>query len=132
MNCARTSQIICYVTVGVVAAIAHYGALVVLVEYWRIAPVPASLVAFVVGGVASYALNRRYTFASDRPHTAAIPRFAVTAAGGFVVTGVLMYIFVDAMQIHYFPAQIATTVSIVGWTFAVNRNWTFGAAAARR
>jgi len=53
--------------VGVAASLAHYSVLIALVEGARWAPVPATLIGYVVGGVVSYALNRQHTFASDRP-----------------------------------------------------------------
>src|SRR3954469_10049988 len=57
-----------FVIVGFIAAGAHYSTLFILVEgaHWR--PVPATLVGFVCGGFVSYILNRRHTFASERPH----------------------------------------------------------------
>ena len=57
---------------------------------WRApasAPVPATLAGYVAGGVVSYRLNRRHTYASDRPHAEAGWRFARSRCVGFLITG---------------------------------------------
>ena len=53
-----------FIAVGILAAIAHYGMLVGLVEGAKWQAVPATLVGYVAGGIVSYVLNRRHTFAS--------------------------------------------------------------------
>jgi hypothetical protein len=56
----------------------------------RLDPVAASVIGYACGGVVSYTLNRRHTFASDRPHAQAVWRFALVAGLGLVLTGLLM------------------------------------------
>lgn len=120
------SQLAAYASVGAVATAVHYAILVGLVEAggWR--PVPATLCGYVAGGVVAYALNRRHTFASDRPHAEAGWRFAATAFLGFCITFLLMSLFVDRLGAPYLPAQLVTTLLAMFVTFAVNRRWTFG------
>ena len=119
-------QLATYASVGVGATLAHYAVLIGLVEAagWR--AVPATLCGYVVGGVVAYLLNRRHTFASDRPHAEATWRFALVAFVGFCVTYVLMSLFVDRWGAPYLPAQVVTTVFAMFVTFALNRRWTFG------
>ena len=123
---STTRQLATYASVGVGATLAHYAVLVALVEAagWR--AVPATLCGYVVGGVVAYLLNRRHTFASDRPHTEATWRFALVAFVGFCVTYALMSLFVDRWGAPYLPAQMVTTVLAMFVTFALNRRWTFG------
>ena len=123
---STTRQLATYASVGVGATLAHYAVLVALVEAagWR--AVPATLCGYVVGGVVAYLLNRRHTFASDRPHTEATWRFALVAFAGFCVTYALMSLFVDRWGTLYLPAQMVTTVLAMFVTFALNRRWTFG------
>ncbi len=120
------SQLATYASVGAVATAVHYAILVGLVEAggWR--PVPATLCGYVVGGVVAYVLNRRHTFASDRPHAEAGWRFAATAFLGFCITFLLMSLFVERLGASYLLAQLVTTVLAMFVTFAVNRRWTFG------
>jgi len=118
-------QLSTYAIVGAVASLAHYAVLVGLVELEAIPPVPAALTGYVVGGVVSYRLNRRHTFASDRPHREAAWRFALVALVGFALTYLLMRLFVDRLGAPYLPAQLLTTILIMFVSFAINRIWTF-------
>lgn len=120
-----TRQLTTFAGVGVLAAVGHYGTLIGLVELAGTAAVPATLAGFVVGGVISYGLNRRHTFASDRPHGEATWRFALVAAVGFVLTGLFMHLFVDRWSAPYLPAQVVTTGLVLVWTFIANKLWTF-------
>ena len=118
-------QLSAYALVGVAASLAHYAALIALVELCGWPPVPATLVGYVIGGVVSYRLNRRHTFESDRPHREATWRFALVAFLGFCLTYVLMSLFVERLGAPYLPAQVVTTVLIMFVSFAANRLWTF-------
>ena len=118
-------QFLRYGFVGVAAAVAHYGLLFALV-HWEIAgDVLGTLAGFIAGGIVSYVLNRRFTCVSDRTHGAAMPRFIAIAFGGFVLTGILMWILSDEFGLHYMLAQPLITLIVMVWTFAGNRFWTF-------
>jgi putative flippase GtrA len=123
-------QISTYALVGVVATLAHYAVLITLVEAFLWRAVPAALCGYVIGGVLSYVLNRRHTFASNRPHRQATWRFALVALLGFCLTYGFMSLFVDRLGALYLPAQMVTTVLVMFVSFALNRIWTFGAAGA--
>ena len=118
-------EVIAFASVGVLAAIGHYGTLIALVEGARIGAVPATLAGFIVGGVISYLLNRRHTWRSERPHAEATWRFALVAGVGFLLTGVFMFALVDVAHAPYLPAQVVTTGIVLVWTFLANRLWTF-------
>lgn len=118
-------QFVRYAGVGGVAAIGHYGTLVLAVELGGVDAVVAALAGYLVGGVISYRLNRRWTFASDRPHESAVPRFVLVTAVGFALTGLSMAILGDGLGLHYLPAQLLTTGLVALWTFSANRAWTF-------
>ncbi len=122
-------QFIAFALVGVVASLAHYSALVALVEFALWPAVPAALVGYVIGGVISYMLNRRHVFAgSDRPHREATWRFAAVAFLGFCLTFVAMRLFVDQWRAPYLAAQVVTTCLVMFVSFFANRVWTFGDA----
>ena len=98
-------QVLAFGGAGIAAAIFHYGTLIGLVEGGVLTPVPATLCGYLVGGVVSYALNRRHTYRSDRPHHEAVWRFATVAAIGFLITFAVMYLLVDRLALPYLPAQ---------------------------
>jgi putative flippase GtrA len=119
-------QVAAFAGVGVVAAIVHYGLLVGLVEIagWR--AVPATLVGYVGGGLVSYLLNRTHTYRSDRPHGEAGWRFAVVAGVGFLLTYGAMHVLVERLALPYLPAQLATTLIVLVWSFVAHKHWSFG------
>ena len=117
--------------VGVAAAVVHYGLLIGLVERAGWSPVEATLAGYVAGGVVSYALNRRLTYSSDRPHAEATWRFAAVALVGFVLTGALMQALTVRLGAPYIPAQLVTTGIVLFWSFLANRLWTFSRVERR-
>ena len=121
-------QFSAFLGVGVVSAIVHYSALVGLVEGLAVGPVPATLAGYILGGIVSYWLNRRYAFRSDRPHREATWRFALVAGVGFVLTGLFMALFTGRWGLPYLPAQVLTTGIVLFWSFIANRLWTFSGA----
>jgi len=121
-------QLATYALVGVAATTPHYVVLVLLVELAHWTPELAALAGYVVGGVVSYLLNRRHTFASDRAHAEAGWRFALVAGLGFACTYVAMRGLVHGLAVPYLLAQIVTTLAVMCLTFVVNRAWTFSAS----
>ncbi len=124
-----TRQFTAFFGVGLVAAVVHYGVLIGLVEAGGLDPVPATLLGYIAGGVVSYALNRRLTYASDRPHAEAGWRFAVVAGVGFLLTGGFMHVFTDRLGAPYLPAQLVTTGIVLFWSFLAHKLWTFRGGA---
>lgn len=123
-------QLLAYVFAGGLTAVAHYGVLVGLVELARVDPVPATLAGFIVGALVSYTLNRWMTFDATRGHVEAGWRFAVIAAGGFVLTGILMHVFVSRAGLPYLPMQIVTTGVVMVFSFLGHKFFSFADRAA--
>lgn len=118
-------QFSAFIIVGLIAAVAHYGTLIGLVEARIMGPVPATLLGFLAGAIVSYALNRRFAFASDRPHREAMWRFGVVSVVGFILTGLIMAVLTGPLAAPYLPAQVLTTGIVLFWNFLANRYWTF-------
>lgn len=114
-----------YFLVGLVVAATHYGLLIALVEGYRMDPVPATLVGYVVGGIVSYLVHRRVTYASDRPHQETTWRFGTVWLVGLAITWLLMALFTRQLGAPYLLAQLATTALVLFWSFGANRFWTF-------
>ena len=120
---AFVRQFASFFGIGLLAAGTHFAILVALVELRLCGPVAASLIGYWLGGGVSYSLNRRHTYASDRPHRQATWRFCVVAAIGFGLTWLLMSLFVPLMP--YFVAQVLTTGTVMFWSFGAHKLWTF-------
>jgi putative flippase GtrA len=118
-------QFVAFFGVGLAAAVAHYGLLVLLVEGGLASPVPATLAGYIAGGLVSYALNRTHTYRSARPHREATWRFALVALVGFLLTWAFMHAFVVWLGAPYLPAQLVTTGVVMLWSFLAHKTWTF-------
>lgn len=118
-------QLAAFSGVGLVAAVIHFGLLIGLREGYGVDPVPATLVGYVAGGIASYLLNRRHTYASDRPHAEASWRFATVAFVGFLLTWALMHAFTHTLGVPYLLAQVVTTGIVLFGNFSAHKLWTF-------
>ncbi len=122
---ALLGQFTAFFGVGLIAAVVHYSVLVAGVELFGAGPVPATLAGYVFGGLVSYLLNRRHTYRSERPHEEAGWRFAIVAAVGFVLTYLLMTLFVERWHWLYLPAQVLTTGLVLLWSFFAHKYWSF-------
>ncbi len=118
-------QLVAFSGVGLAAAVAHYGLLILLVEGFGTHPVPATLAGYVAGGLVSYALNRKHTYQSSRPHREATWRFAMVAFVGFLLTWFFMHALTVWLEGPYLPAQIITTGVVMLWSFIAHKAWTF-------
>lgn len=118
-------QFATFFVAGLVATAVHMLVLVLLVEAAGTSALAGTCAGALAGALTSYALNRRYTFRSARPHAEALPRFLVVAAGAFVLNGVLMAAILAAADVHYLVAQVATTAVVLVYTFSANRAWSF-------
>lgn len=118
-------QLLAYVFAGGVTAVAHYALLIGLVEFAGVTPVPATLAGFVLGAIVSYSLNRWLTFDATHSHRQATWRFALIAAGGFVLTGILMHLFVARAGLPYLPMQLVTTGIVMVFSFLGHKFFSF-------
>jgi putative flippase GtrA len=78
-----------------------------------------------LGAVVSYTLNRWMTFEATRSHAQATWRFALIAAGGFLLTGLLMHVFVARLGLPYLPMQFVTTGIVMVFSFLGHKFFSF-------
>ncbi len=119
------SQFLRYASAGAVGTACHYAVLIALVQLARTAPVIASTAGAVCGAIVNYALNHRFTFASDKPHAHALPRFALVSVAGIVLNALVMAAVLALASPPYLVAQVIATGAVLAAGFLVNRVWTF-------
>ena len=124
------SEALRFAAVGAAATALQYAILVALVRFAGWDAAPASVLGFAVSLWLNYGLNRRYTFASERPHAQALPRFVATATCGLALTAFGMYVLSSLLRWDYLVAQVIVTVAVTAWNFALNRWWSFRPAIA--
>ncbi len=118
-------QLSTFFGVGLVATVADYGTLVLLREVFGTDPVYGALAGYCAGGIVSYLLNRSHTFETARSHGEAGWRFAVVMAIGFLLTGLLMWLFVNKLALPYILARVIATGIVFCWNFVAHKLWTF-------
>jgi putative flippase GtrA len=116
-------QFVRYVLVGFVNTTLSFGVYRGLLEIGTPYAVAAPL-AFAVGSVSGYVLNRRWTFAASDSTRARIAYVAVQAAGAGA-TSLLVLLFVRVAGTGRVWAYLAAIPPVTIATFAANRLWTF-------
>jgi putative flippase GtrA len=86
----------------------------------------ASALAYAIGSVNGYVLNRRWTFqAASVSRATSIPRYAAVALTAIVGNLVLLYALVHLLGVEKIIAQAIVVVIIFLATFVANRLWSF-------
>lgn len=119
-----TSAFSRYVAVGGAGTALHYVVLVVSVEALRLPEGLAAALGATAGAAVNYFLNYHLTFTSRAPHRRALPRFALIALIGAVLSGFGVEAGVD-LGVHYVVAQITCTIVFLVLGFLLNRAFTF-------
>jgi len=120
----RRPQFLRYAGAGAVGTALHYAMLITLVQLARVDAVVASTAGAMAGALVNYVLNHRFTFASEKPHARALPRFALVSAAGVALNAAVMA-GVLAVVPHYLVAQVVATGVVLVAGFVANRTWTF-------
>jgi putative flippase GtrA len=110
---------------GSLGTVLQYVILVALVRFASVSAVAASTVGAIAGAIVNYGVNHRWTFASERSHGHALPRFAGVALAGVIVNGIVMNTMLRFVGAHYLAAQVVATGAVFMLSYVVNRSWTF-------
>jgi putative flippase GtrA len=84
----------------------------------------AGALAFMLGALNGYILNRRWTFSASDSVSAQL-RYVVVQAAGLGATVGLLWLFVAYAGIDRLAAYPITIPTVTIATFLANRNWTF-------
>jgi putative flippase GtrA len=90
----------------------------------------AGAVAFVLGALNGFALNRTWTFAHAGPLGPAGARYAAVQLLGLASDLALLRIGVRGFGLAHLPAQVAAVAPVTLLTFVLSRTWTFRPAPA--
>jgi putative flippase GtrA len=118
-------QFLRYAGAGVAGTALHYAVLVVLVQLAGLGAVVASTLGAVAGALVNYSLNHQFTFASDKAHGHALPRFALVAVAGIALNAAVLAAMLAFVTSQYLVAQLAATGAVLVAGFLTNRAWTF-------
>jgi len=118
-------QFLRYAGAGIAGTVLQYALLVALVQFASMGAVLASTIGAIAGALVNYRLNHQFTFASDKAHGHALPRFALVAIGGLALNAIVLAVMLAFVTSHYLVAQVAATGAFLVAGFLANRSWTF-------
>lgn len=118
-------QFVRYAAVGAIGTGLHYAAMFSLIAAFAVEPVMASTSGAILGALANYALNHRFTFRSTASHQVAMPRFLLIATIGFGLNALLLGLLLHTTALSTAFAQLVATIGVLGFSFFANRSLTF-------
>jgi putative flippase GtrA len=117
------TQFVKFIFVGAsntaISFVAYAGLIWFGLVYWL-----AGAIAFVLGAVNGYVLNRRWTFASSDTTEARL-RYLVVQLAGLGATTLLLWLFVSSGALTRLEAYAAALPAVTLATFLANRGWVF-------
>jgi dolichyl-phosphate beta-glucosyltransferase len=89
-------------------------------------PVTSKIIAFSVAVLASYALNRLWTFRSTESKISKqLGKFLVVSIVGLGLSVSLIYVLIVSAGWHPLVSNGITSAIVLGWNFLANKYWTF-------
>ena len=122
---APAPQFLRYAGAGAAGTTLQYLVLIVLVRFADAGAVVASTIGAIAGALVNYGLNHQFTFASDKTHGHALPRFALVAVAGIALNALVVAVMLAFATPNYLIAQVAATAAVLAAGYLVNRAWTF-------
>lgn len=125
-RCLRKSTIR-YIFSGGIGFAVNLGTYVSLLHFTNIWYIKAATVAFLAGAVASFILQKWWTFgetSTDVVHKQLI-KYVSVLLFNTAINSLLVYIFVDNLGIHKVTAAITSTIVIAVWSFFIYKKIIF-------
>ncbi|RYZ14949.1 MAG: GtrA family protein [Alphaproteobacteria bacterium] len=113
-------QLFRFAMVGVVGTAAHYSILLAAVELLGLSPVIGAGAGFFTGLIASYILNRAWTFDARPAFGRGLATYSLVCIIGFAINVSIVALAV-AMGVHYMVGQVIATPIAMLWNFLGSR-----------
>ncbi|HEX2016523.1 MAG TPA: GtrA family protein [Solirubrobacteraceae bacterium] len=118
------AQFVKYGVVGIVNTLLSV-ALIVLGDRLGVWHIAAYAVAYGVGAINGYVVNRRWTFQASAPHSRLAVRYFVVQGAALLASTGLVYLLVDVAGMQHVLGQLIAIATAVTGGFFANRWWTF-------
>ncbi|MGO4551481.1 GtrA family protein [Lysobacter sp. 2RAF19] len=103
-----------------------YGVLAwALVEHASIAPVPASVLAYVASVPLNFLLQRGFAFRSENRVQRDLPRYLLVHAGNIAASAAVMHVVVSVLHAAYLWGVVATMTFVPVVVFFLLDRWVF-------
>ena len=123
----QTGLLTRYIISGGVAAVAHFGLLIILVELFAVNPTVASALGFIAAIFVNYSLQYHWTFAvkGSGQHKKFFARYLLVTLSTLCINTLLFWTMNEVVGIQYFYAQVVATGVVLVINFVVNQRYTF-------
>ena len=118
-------QIMRFGTVGVFSAVLYLAILAVLDELTTLTLSISAGVAYFLGMVANYNLQRTWTYRSNRSHMIAAPLFVSVHAVGLLLNAGILEIFVTQLGLPFPYIQFLAIGTVAAWSYGAQKVWVF-------
>ena len=103
-----------------------YGVLAwALVEHAGVAPVPASVLAYLAAAPLNFLLQRGFAFRSENQLHRDLPRYLLVHAGNIVASAAVMHLVVAVLHADYLWGVVATMTFVPVVVFFLLDRWVF-------
>lgn len=116
-------QIVKFGIVGFLAFCVDYGILFLLTDILGCNYLLSSAIAFSISTVFNYIFSMKFVFISkdNANKIAEFTIFVLLSLSGVGITVLLMYIFVDCINLHYLIAKIVVTLIVMFYNFVTRK-----------
>jgi putative flippase GtrA len=117
-------QLLRYGIVGVASNASMYG-VYLLLTYWGIEPKTAMTMVYLFGATLGFFGNKQWTFAHRGDAKRAMLRYVVAHTGGYTLSWVLLYVFVDRLGYPHQWVQAGIIGVVAVFLFVVFKFFVF-------
>jgi putative flippase GtrA len=96
-----------------------------LVEHAHVAPVPASVLAYLAAAPLNFLLQRGFAFRSENRLHRDLPRYLLVHVGNIVASAALMHFIVAILHADYLYGVVATMTFVPVVVFLLLDRWVF-------
>ena len=114
-----------FLGVGGISTLLQYAFLIIFVEVFKLKPVVGTLVLYIFSAMFNYFANYYVTFLSGEKHIKSFKKFVLIVCIGLLLSGSLMHLFTEWLNVFYLFAQVVTTLIVLVWNFLSQKNWVF-------
>lgn len=119
-------QVIFFGVVGVLAAVVHFFAVLLLVHWLHWVPLLANILAFLIAFQVSYHGHSIWTFAQQSfDHSTSLGRFFIVAVASFALNEALFALLLYVFNWPYVEALVVVLLIVPPVTFLASKLWAF-------
>lgn len=127
INKALIKQFLKFALTGTIGTLIHISLLYILTEYFSIYYIISSVIAFMIGNLTVFYINKTWTFNEDIKHKTINRYFKYFTISiiALILNISLLYAFTEYLKFYYIFSQLLATCFSLWVNFIGNKVWTF-------